>query len=318
MPVEFLTNERAAAYGRFPPQPERALLERWCFFDDADLELIGKRRGEHSRLGFGVQLATVRATGMFLPDPVDVPAAVLDYVAGQLGIADPSVIKRYTERRTTRFEHQGEIAEVYGYVPFSEVEDELSCWVADRAWPGGDGPTVLFDEAVAWLRQRQILLPGVSRLVRLVARVREETIERLHTTLAAAVPADRVAELLGVCEVEEPSRVSLLERWRQGPRSESGLTMVKALNRVSEIHGLGVSGLDLSGVPARRVTELGRYGMAAKAPALRRRPCTRKVATLLATVRWLEATAIDDVLEVFDQLMGAEFGREGRAPVAGG
>jgi hypothetical protein len=90
--------------------------------------------------------------------------------------------------------------------------------------------------------------------------------------------------------------------------------MVKALGRVSEIAGLGLSGLDLSSVPARRVTELGRYGMAAKAPALRRHPHTRKVATLLATVRHLHATAIDDALEVFDQLMTAELaGRAERA-----
>jgi TnpA family transposase len=311
VPVEFLTDERAAAYGCFPVAPERALLERCCFFDDADLELIGKRRGEHSRLGFGLQLATVRATGTFLPDPTDVPTAVLDYVAEQLGVADASVIKRYTERRTTRFEHQTEIAEAYGYAAFSVVADELATWIADRALPSGDGPTVLFDEAVAWLRARQVLLPGLSRLVRLVARVREETTNRLHSALAEAVPADRVTKLLGVCELEGGARVSPLEQWRTGPRTVSGLSMVKALNRVEDIDGLGVSGLDLSAVPLRRVTELGRYGMAAKAPALRRHPYTRKVATLLATARWLRASAIDDVLELFDQLMTAEL--EGKA-----
>jgi hypothetical protein len=29
----------------------------------------------------------------------------VEYVAGQLNIADPSVIKRYTERRPTAYEH---------------------------------------------------------------------------------------------------------------------------------------------------------------------------------------------------------------------
>src|SRR4051794_20720412 len=87
----------------------------------------------------------------------------------QLGIADPSVVKRYTERRTTRFEHQAEIRSVYGYRPFAAAEDELAVWVADRSWTSGDGPTVLFDDAVAWLRQRRVLLPGLSTLVRLVA-----------------------------------------------------------------------------------------------------------------------------------------------------
>jgi len=44
--------------------------------------------------------------------------------------------------------------------------------------------------------------------------------------------------------------------------------MVKALHRVSELAGLGVSELNLGVVPARRVVELARYGLAAKAPAV--------------------------------------------------
>ena len=42
MPVEFLTDERVTEYGRFAPQPSQAELDRFCFFDDADLELISK------------------------------------------------------------------------------------------------------------------------------------------------------------------------------------------------------------------------------------------------------------------------------------
>jgi hypothetical protein len=32
---------------------------------------------------------------------------VVDYVAEQVGAADPSCLKQYVERRATRFEHQG-------------------------------------------------------------------------------------------------------------------------------------------------------------------------------------------------------------------
>ena len=45
--------------------------------------------------------------------------------------------------------------------------------------------------------------------------------------------------------------------------------MVRALCRVSDVAGLRLGGLDLSVVPHRRVVSLARYGMAAKATALR-------------------------------------------------
>ncbi len=36
MPVEFLSDEQAAAYGRFDGPPSQAELERFFFLDDAD------------------------------------------------------------------------------------------------------------------------------------------------------------------------------------------------------------------------------------------------------------------------------------------
>ncbi|MDQ2739460.1 MAG: DUF4158 domain-containing protein, partial [Actinomycetota bacterium] len=303
MPVEFLGDEQAAAYGRFAASPSAAELGRLCLLDDADRSLIARHRGAAFRLGFALQLVTVRSVGAFLDDPLDVPVVVVDFVAEQLGIADPSCVKGYLERRSTRFEHGAEISASEGYRNFADGVAALRVWMAGLAWTTGDGPGLIFDSAVGWLRGQRVLLPGVSTLVRLVAGERDAASQRLFLTMAQLLTAEQANALDRLLEVPAGSRQSGLEDLRTGPGIASGLGMVKALHRVSEISGLGVGGVDLAEVPVRRIGELARYGLAAKAPALRRHPTGRRRATLLATARWLHIRAVDDALDLLDDLM---------------
>jgi hypothetical protein len=102
MPVEFLTDAQAGAYSRFTQPPSLAELERFFFLDDTDMALVNKRRGDYNRLGFSLQLGTARLLGSFLADPLDVPTEAVDFLAEQLGVADPSCLKAYGEREKTR------------------------------------------------------------------------------------------------------------------------------------------------------------------------------------------------------------------------
>src|ERR1700757_1265531 len=138
--------------------------------------------------------------GLFLPDPLDVPPEVVDYLAGQLGIADASSVKRYAERQSTQWEHAAEIRQAYGYRDFTDdgPQQEIRAFIAARAWTRTEGQRALFDQSVAWLRGQKILLPGASILARLVSEVRNSEQDRLHQVIAsAAADADRAAPAAG-------------------------------------------------------------------------------------------------------------------------
>ncbi len=308
VPVEFLSDEQAASYGRFAGEPSRAELERFFFLDDADRALTDRRRGDHNRLGFALQLGTVRFMGMFLPDPLEVPWPVVEYLAAQLGVADVSVVKRYAERLPTQHEHAREIRQEYGYRDLSDPDAAggLRGFLEGRAWTHAEGPYRLFGQAVGWLRRNRVLLPGVSVLARLVASIRDGAADRMYRTLASAATAADPAlpsRLQGLLAVPGGQRVSELERLRAAPRRTSGKAMTMALDRVSEVLALGARSANVEAVPANRISALARYGLAAKAPALRDLAGPRCTATLLATARHLESAAVDDALDLFDVLM---------------
>ncbi|MGH3495104.1 MAG: DUF4158 domain-containing protein, partial [Sciscionella sp.] len=188
MPVEFLSDGQVAAYGCFVGSPSRAEVARFFYLDDSDRELIARRRSDPHRLGFPVQLGTVRAVGRFLEDPLLVPWAAVEFLAKQLGIEDPSCVKQYVHRPQTAYEHAWEIREVYGYRPFEDRDsaEEFARLLTGRVWTQAEGPVAVFDQAVAWLRRHRVLLPGVSVLARQVASARESAETRLHALLAEA------------------------------------------------------------------------------------------------------------------------------------
>ncbi len=190
-------------YGRFPVL-SRVELERFFHLDDEDRKLIADRRRDSNRLGFALQVVTVRYLGMFLPDPVDVPVELVEYLAEQLGIDDPTCVKAYTDRKQTRYDHQDEIVAVYGLVPFGEVEGELLAWVTDQAWMTGDGPKVLAAGAARWLRERNALLPGITTLERLVTEGKQAADARLWTHLAGQLRGGEAATLLGLLDTQVP------------------------------------------------------------------------------------------------------------------
>lgn len=305
MPVEFLSDEQAGVYGRFNGPPARAELEHF-FLDDADRELVGQRRGEQNRLGFALQLGTVRFLGTFLPDPLKVPWEVVEYLGAQLGVVDVSVVKAYAEREKTPLEHSWEIWQAYGFLDFNGAEAPLRDFLAARAWTRAERPSALFDQAVAWLRAERVLLPGVSVLAQLVAQVRADATARLHTALASQVDVALQDRLTALLEVPDGDRFSGLDRLLRAPTRASGRETVRALDPAAETAAVGAGGLDVGDVPPGRVEALARRGLTSDVWALRRLPQARRTATLVATARALQVAAVDDALDLFAVLMASK------------
>ena len=113
MPVSFLTEQQRNHYGRFAGELSPEQLNRYFHLDDLDRQLVNSHRGDHSRLGFAIQLCTARFLGTFLEDLSGVPSGVINCLARQLQIEQLSCFFHYRDSET-RWDHAAEIRRIAG------------------------------------------------------------------------------------------------------------------------------------------------------------------------------------------------------------
>jgi TnpA family transposase len=84
MPPSILSPQARAAL--FDPPVDHDEAQRRYALAPEDLALARRHRRRHNRLGFAVQLALMRDLGRSLRVEEQLPAAVIDVVAEQLGV----------------------------------------------------------------------------------------------------------------------------------------------------------------------------------------------------------------------------------------
>jgi TnpA family transposase len=305
MPVYFLKQTQAEGYGQFLDTLSEAQLMRYCHLDDFDIAQINQCRGQHNRLGFAVQLVTVRFIGMFLPNPIAVPEAVIHILAVQLCLSNADCLPDYLQRKQTWHAHRQTICKIYGYRDFGKGIWGFSFirWLYMRAWYGNDRPSLLFDLSVAWLTERKILLPGITTLTRLIANTRERAAMRLWNKVTNLISAEQVTLLESLLHVEPDKRISTMDDLRKGPVKVSAPELFNALHRYDTLHAIGIGKTNISSLPLPRILRMGQHALSVWAQVISRMPDTKRRAMLFAFVYQLETMALDEALDLLDALI---------------
>lgn len=145
MPVSFLTANQREHYGQYSIEMSTFEVARYFHLDDEDREWIARKRRSFSRLGYALQLTTVRFLGTFLEDPTAVPQSIIELLASQIDVGNPNCVSAYKES-DQRWRHVAEIRNRYNYREFVEpgVRFRLGRSLCALCWTGTNRPSCDF------------------------------------------------------------------------------------------------------------------------------------------------------------------------------
>ncbi|MDF1931772.1 DUF4158 domain-containing protein [Legionella pneumophila] len=129
----------------------------------------------------------------------------------------------------------------------------LTHWLYNQAWYGNERPSILFERCTLWLISRKVLLPGISTLTVLIAKVRDRVSKRLWQRLTLLVDINQRQQLKNLLLVPDGKRYSKLDELKNGPTHISSAGLVQALKRYQYIRDLGLGQTNIGNIPKQKL-----------------------------------------------------------------
>lgn len=293
-------HERRAGYPSFIDGIPEAAWTR-LLLSKPDLARVRAKRGPHTQLGYAVQLVVVRHLGRFQTDVSRIPRELVEHVGDQLGTADPlASIQRYGNHGDTVRAHAREIEQQDGWTSFAkgkpQLEETMKRWLEN----GPLGPKALRAKMLGWLLDRRILLPALSTLDTLVHEHRTAAEESVVAALYRRVPPAKISDLDRLIDVPGGRR-SQLSQVRGRIVGDSVAKFEEALQRAEDVTDLGFADVDVSDIPRRWLASLADRAMTERVTRLK--DSALKHAAVLAAVKDLEKSSLDDAIDILDRLI---------------
>lgn len=307
MPVNFLSEEQKKNYGCFCGDPSSQQLNQYFLLDDRDKAIIDSLRTDTNKIGFSVQLCTLRFLGTFIKNPIDIPISVIDYLTKQLKIDNYAI-----------YNHARLIKDLFDYKDFTspEVKKEIEEWIFNRSWLTNERPSVLFDMVTSKCVKDKIILPGVTLLERMVSQIRETTAVKLWERLAQ-LPSEedklKMLELLTTYTENNNQIVLKMEALINSLTDIKLKEIQKGIKRFKEFNSFDVASWNIEGIPFGKIQNLARYASSFRVQSIQRMSESRKIATLVSFIIIYKSVSLDELLLVVTKYLNEIFNKTKRA-----
>ncbi len=287
---------------------EQADLVQCYAFSENDLSVIRQHRGNHNRLGFAIQLCCLRYPGITLTPTDQPPADLIIFVASQLNV-NPDDWNNYAERDQTRQEHLLEIQKRFKFQMFSTVWYRHFIKKLMNLALQTDKGIVLATALIQELRKKQVIIPSMDVIERLVSETIYQGTNRIYQILAGSFTEEQRLKLDSLLSLKPDTRISVLTWLKQPPGPPKTKHILKHIERLKYVMSFSIDDEIGRLIHQNRLLKIAREGGQITAQHLRDFETRHRYATLTAILIDVKATLIDEIVDLHDRIMGNLFNK---------
>ncbi len=298
MPVNFLTEAERSRLNQFPGTISETDLIQYFKLTVEDRAQLKPLRQQHNRLGFALQLCTLRYLGFCPDDLQQCPPEIVEYLARQLQVR-VGELRLYGQRSQTRTEHLQQIQSYLKFrTPTQKDFNHLAHWLVERAMEH-DKPSLLLQLAAEQLYRDKIVRPGVTTLERMVSTARSQATLKTYLLLKPLLTKKHQTFLEKLLELDTTLKLTRLAWLRRPATTNSPKAILAAIEKVLFLREQKVDQWNLSCLNPNRQKFLSQVAKKATNQALQRMPMKKRFPILMVFVQQILMEITDECVELF-------------------
>ncbi|AJA46824.1 transposase [Clostridium pasteurianum DSM 525 = ATCC 6013] len=298
-PEILLTEDQRLEFTQIPQNISEWEIARYYTLTENDIEIVNRHRRNYNRLGFAVQLCVLRNPGWSLGNTQEIPESILCYISEQLNI-NPKEFDLYFKRENTRMEHFQEIREIYGYRTYSDKDyNYLIDYLVPLAMDN-DNVFRLMKAAIAELRNKMIILPGITTIERVVNEVITKADNLVIDIINNSLTESQKKSLDFIIESPNEDTKTTLAWLKEDPGQSTPNAFLEVIKRLDRIRDLKLD-LNIESVHPNRIRQLSRLGSKYEPYSFRRFEDNKRYAMLALYLYDLSQTLVDLAIDIHDR-----------------
>jgi TnpA family transposase len=304
--VSEVLSKRISRKPQLPDELDLEQLNKFFVLSAADLVEIKECRGAVNKVGFALQLCSLRWFGFLLSDLGPAPQTIVDVLAKQLELSEPIDLSLYPQSRKTSTNHPERVREYLGFQKCDELQRlRLMLHLTDQVIELPRSAN-LIDVACDWLYEHQIVRPAARTLQDIVIEAKSLGMDRVYKLISAALSLEQKAMIDRLLEPKEEGADggrSQLEELRKAAKRESTRSMNELTDRLTHLQSLGCQAEILKNVPLPTRQLLSSWGYLQDVWSLRRFTDDKRYSIVAAFLSSALIETVDSIVDMQDRLI---------------